>query len=98
MEKTPMPVAIRETTITPGGALDAVQIRIADAAPEDQMPFFELTILANVRPLLCPSVEHVQRQAIAMAHEALSVLHQQLGLELVKNGRALELPPKFPGS
>jgi homoaconitase/3-isopropylmalate dehydratase large subunit len=96
MEKAPMPITIRETTITPGVEQDAVQIRIADAQQDDQMLSFELTIHANVRPLLCPTVAHVQRQAITMAQEALSDIHQRLGLEIVQAGCALELPPKNP--
>jgi hypothetical protein len=92
-----MPIAIRETIVTPGGEdQDVVQLHISDAPPDDESATFVLKILATVRPLRGPTLAHVQRQAMQTVSEALTPIFQELAREITNSGYVLELAPKNP--
>jgi hypothetical protein len=98
MEKAPMPTEIRETSIASAGELDAVRIRIADAALNDPKLSFEIAILAHVSPRLMPTVAHVQLQAMKMTRKTLNDLIALLEEGITRAGYPPELPPRHPKS
>jgi hypothetical protein len=92
-----MPIEIRETTVTPIDAdYDAVQLRISDAANDEELTSVDLTIFVRIRALRTPTVAHLQRAAMEVAQDALTPLLQDLARELKGSGYGLEIAPKNP--
>ena len=91
-----MPIEIRETTVTPGATVDAVQLRISDARQQDEDASFELTILAKIRPLRTPTLAHLQRAVMEMTQDALTPILQRLARELQDSGYGLHIAFKQP--
>ena len=92
-----MPVAIRETIVTPAdGDQDVVQLHISDAKLGDESATFVVRILAKVRPLKMPTMAHLQRQVMAMTQDALTPILRDLAREIQESGYGLDLPPKNP--
>jgi len=85
-----MPIEIRETIVTPcGGDQDAIQLHIADAAPDDESLTFQLRLLVKMRASRTPTLAHIQRIA-------LTPILQDLAREIQESGYGLELSPKNP--
>jgi hypothetical protein len=91
-----MPIAIRETIVTPADDHDVIQLRISDAPLDAESASLQLTILAKLRPLRTPALAHLQREAMAMAQDALTPILQELAKNLNEAGYGLHAPPKGP--
>jgi hypothetical protein len=92
-----MPIEIRETIVTPcGGDQDAIQLHIADAAPDDESLTFQLRLLVKMRASRTPTLAHIQRMAMKLAQDALTPILQDLAREIQESGYGLELSPKNP--
>ncbi len=86
-----MSVAIRETIVTPATDHDVVQLRISDVPNDGDTPSFQLTMHAKLRPLLTPTLAHLQRDAITKAQETLNTILKELERNLQGHGNP---PPR----
>lgn len=84
-----MPIAIRETIVTPATGGDVIQLHISDAPLGDEYARFAVRILAKLPPLRTPAVAQLQREAIEIAQAELSQLLQDLAIEIQNEGLAL---------
>jgi len=92
-----MPIAIRETIVTPfDDDHDVIQLRISDAPLDDESASLQITILAKLRSLRSPTLGHLQRAAMTSAQDALTPILQALAQELTQSGYGLHLPPRQP--
>jgi hypothetical protein len=96
MEKAKMPIAIRETIVTPvDNDHDVVQLHISDAPPGDESATFVVRILAKRHALKVPTLAQLQRDAMKAAQDAMMPILQGLAKEMQQEGYG-DVGPKNP--
>lgn len=88
-----MPVAIRETTVTPAdGDQSLIQLHISDVPSNDESATFDLQILVKMRAMRTSTLAHLQCQAMKAAQDALTPILQQLEKEIRKTENRYSSP------
>ena len=85
-----MPIAIRETIVTPASGGDVIQLHISDAPLGDEYAKFAVRILAKLPPVQTSAVAQLQREVIEIAQAELSQLLQDLAMEIQNAGLDLQ--------
>lgn len=85
-----MAVEIRETTVTPKGETQLVQLHISDAPPDDESAETVLLLSVHLPNYKVPRFGQIQREAMKAAQDHLTEILQSMARELTKAGSPLD--------
>lgn len=90
----PLQTKILQTVVTPNENGAVVQLQISDGSLDAEYAAIRLTLAVQVPEYDVPLLAHLQREAMAIAREALLALERALGQE-IQSDMHRDLRPKI---